>query len=158
MSRLLFVTIMLAAAPAQAMGADLADCARLHNDDTIHGYVPALHDGLARAFGRLFPSAPNPPDERAIEAGAHIRCMDGRLLACFTGANLPCEKMSTARDNPGAVAFCRANPEADAVPAFATGHDTIYGYRCRSGRPDITGTVFPLDRRGFAAELWAPLD
>jgi hypothetical protein len=129
----------------------------VHDDDTIQGYVPALKNQLAAAFARLFPGAPKPPDEQAIRAGAHIRCMDGTLLACFTGANLPCEKMNSARNNPGAEQFCRDSPDADAIPAFATGHDTIYAYRCRSGKPEITGTVFKLDRRGFAAALWAPL-
>ena len=57
----------------------------------------------------------------------------------FTGANLPCGKMNTARDNQGADDYCRANPDVDVVPAFATGHDTIYSYRCAGGRPVIVG-------------------
>ena len=161
MSRMLMAVAMLGLAAGQALAAEsslAAQCSRVHDDDTIHGYVPALHDGLIRAFERLFPSARTPPDEGEIQAGAHIRCMDGHLLACFTGANLPCAKMNTARDNPGADAFCRANPDADSIPAFATGHDTIYRYRCVSGRLDVTGTAFELDSRGFAAQLWAPLD
>jgi hypothetical protein len=99
-----------------------------------------------------------PPNEQAFQAGAHIRCMDGRLLACFTGANLPCEKMNAARDNKGAEAFCQANPDAPVVPAFATGHDTIYSYRCVGRRAEIAGTTFPPDARGFAATLWAPVE
>ncbi len=153
------VMLMLSAGPAAAAGSDLAaQCARIRNDDTVRGYDPALHDALVRAFGRLFPSAPMPPDDREIEAGAHIRCMDGQLLACFTGANLPCGKMTTAPDSPGADAFCRANPNAEVVPAFATGHDTVNLYRCVSGQPAITGSAFTVDSRGFAASLWTPLD
>jgi hypothetical protein len=128
------------------------------DDDTLHGYEPSLHAGLVIAFEKLFPSAPAPPDQMAIETGAHIRCMDGRLLACFTGANLPCGKMDSARDNPGAAAFCRDNPYAGGVPAYATGHDTVYNYRCVSGHAEINGTLFTPDRRGFAAELWTPLN
>ncbi len=99
-----------------------------------------------------------PPNEQDFQAGAHIRCMAGQLWACFTGANLPCEKMNTARDNKGAEGFCQTNPDAPAVPAFATGHGSIYSYRCAAGRAEITGTTFPLDARGFAATLWAPID
>jgi hypothetical protein len=84
--------------------------------------------------------------------------MNGRLLACFVGANLPCGKMNTARDNRGADEYCRANANTDVVPAFATGHDTIYSYRCASGRAVIVGRTFALDARGFAAKLWAPID
>jgi hypothetical protein len=159
--RMFAIAAMLVLSAGQAAGADpglAARCARVHDDDTVEGYVPALHEGFVKAFERLFPSASQPPDEREIQAGAHIRCMDGHLLACFTGANLPCSKMNAARDNRGADAFCRANPDAPAVPAFATGHDTIYQYRCVSGRADVTGTLLDLDRRGFAARLWTPLD
>ena len=134
-----------------------ARCARVHNDDAMRGYDPALHDGIAAAFGRLFPGAP-PPDEQMLQVQTHIRCMDGHLLACFTGANLPCGKISTVRGNQGATTFCRANPNADSVPAYATGHDTAYTFRCRSGEAEISGTTFPLDARGFAASLWAPID
>jgi hypothetical protein len=153
------VVMLLAAGTAQAADDGLAaQCARLRDDDTIRGYEPSLQAGLIRAFERLFPSAPAPPDERAVETGAQIRCMDGRLLACFTGANLPCGKINQSRDNPGAEAFCRDNPSAAGVPAYATGHDTIYSYRCVSGRSAIDRTRFTVDRRGFAAELWTPLN
>ena len=84
--------------------------------------------------------------------------MNGRLLACFTGANLPCAKMNTSRDNAGAEAFCRSSPDANVVPAFATGHDAAYRYRCTSGQAKIVGNTFALDQRGFAAKLWAPME
>jgi hypothetical protein len=89
-----------------------------------------------------------PPDARAFQAGTNIRCVDGGLLACFTGANLPCVKMNIARDNEGADAFCRSNPDAPAVPAFASGHDSIYAYRCSGRRAEVESTIFPLDARG----------
>ncbi len=141
---------MAAAGPAE-------QCARVGNDDTIRPYDPALRAGLIDAYARLFPRARMPPDERQFETGTHIRCMDGRLLACFTGANLPCARMNTQQDNHGAVAYCRTNPDAPFVPAFATGHDTAYAYRCVGGRASISGETFKLDPRGFAASLWAPV-
>jgi hypothetical protein len=133
-------------------------CAQARDDDTVRRYEPSLRAGLLRAYAHLFPQARMPPNEQEFQAGAHVRCMDGRLWACFTGANLPCEKMNTARDNKGAEAFCQTNPDAPVVPAFAAGHDTIYSYRCVAARAEITGSTFPLDARGFAATLWAPVD
>lgn len=144
---------------ARVAGAGPAEqCAQVRNDDTIHPYDASLRAGLLRAYVRLFPQARMPPDDQAFQAGAHIRCMDGQLLACFTGANLPCAKMDTDRDNKGAEAFCRTNPTTPFVPAFATGHDSAYSYRCVAGHAAITGETFPLDPRGFAGPLWAPIE
>ncbi|OYV37925.1 MAG: hypothetical protein B7Z80_11500 [Rhodospirillales bacterium 20-64-7] len=150
-------SVVLLAAPG-VTAADLATrCAAAGNDDTIRPYDASLRAQLQKSYERLFPKAP--VDDRMIAAQAHIRCMDGRLYACFAGANLPCRKMNTARANTGAAAFCRSNPDAPVVPAFATGHDSIYEYRCRSGKAEITGrTLFDLDSRGFAKRLWTPLD
>jgi hypothetical protein len=80
------------------------------------------------------------------------------MLACFSGANLPCGKLNLARDNRGAAAFCAANPNAQVVPAYATGHDAAYLYRCVGGQAEISGETYLPDERGFAAELWTPLD
>lgn len=154
--RLLLLVVSLG--PTAAQAADLArQCARVRNDDTVRPYDPALRAGVAAAFERLFPNAPA-PDEDMLRAQTHIRCMDGHLLACFTGANLPCGKMTTDRVNAGAEAFCKANPDADSVPAYATGHDTAFTYRCRAGHAQVTGSTFPLDARGFAAPLWSRID
>jgi hypothetical protein len=150
---------ILSPAKVQAANADMAArCAQVRSDDTVLPYDPSLRAGLIRAYARLFPGAPTPPPEAQLKNGAHIRCMNGRLFACFTGANLPCGKMNTARDNHGADEYCRANADVDVVPAFATGHDTIYSYRCAGGRPVIVEPTLTLDARGLAARLWAPLD
>ncbi len=160
MTRLILV-ICMTLAPLLGHAAEYgpaASCAQARDDDTVRRYDPSLRAGLLKAYAQLFPQARMPPNEREIHAGAHIRCMDGRLWACFTGANLPCHKMNTSRDNKGAESFCQTNPQAPIVPAFATGHDSIYSYRCVAGRAEITGTTFPLDARGFAATLWAPVE
>jgi hypothetical protein len=154
----LAVVVCVMLAPLQAAAGLVEQCARVQNDDTVRRYDPSLKAGLLKAYAQLFPQARIPPDEREFQAGSNIRCMDGRLLACFIGANLPCSKMNTARDNKGADAFCRANQDAPVVPAFATGHDAAFNYRCVAGRAEITGETFPLDARGFAASLWAPVE
>jgi hypothetical protein len=158
MKRLLLVIVFVPLFAAVAKAGPAEHCAQVRNDDTVRPYDASLRAGLLRAYARLFPQARMPPDDRMFRAGAHIRCMDGRLLACFTGANLPCEKMNTQRDNKGADAFCRMNPETAFVPAFATGHDSAYAYRCVAGHAVVSGETFPLDPRDFAASLWAPIE
>lgn len=134
-----------------------AACARLGNDDRIRDYDPVLRDRTALAFKRLFPEAKGTPADGSLETQAQYRCMNGKVMVCFVGANLPCAKMNAKRKNAGADGFCRDNPAAESVPAFATGHDTIYAYRCRSGRAEVTATIRQLDRRGFARALWVEL-
>ncbi len=66
-----------------------AQCVRVRNDDLVRPYDPSLRAGLLRAYAHLFPQARMPPNEEEFQASVHIRCMDGRLRACFTGANRP---------------------------------------------------------------------
>jgi hypothetical protein len=87
--------------------------------------------------------------------GTFWRCMDGQVLVCAVGANIPCQsKADVSRRNAGAQAFCRANPESETVPAYATGHGTIYEWRCVSGAPLHGKAVRRLDRRGFQVDFW----
>ncbi|WP_027165743.1 hypothetical protein [Mesorhizobium sp. WSM3224] len=140
------------AAPAQ----DLYKlCRRVKNDDTVRPYSHELYAGTVKAFKKLFPNAKAAPEESELQTQPNYRCMNGKLLACFIGANLPCAKMNAARDNPGADEFCKTNPNEDAVPAFATGHDAVYSYKCRNGKAVMSGAVWALDKRGFAKKLWA---
>jgi hypothetical protein len=158
MKRLFLIVILVLPFVHPAAAGPAEQCAQVQNDDAIQPYNPSLRAGLLKAYARLFPQLRMPPDDREFEAGVHIRCMDGALLACFTGANLPCTKMNTARDNTGADAFCQTNPDAAGVPAYATGHDAAYAYRCVGGRAIVAGKAFKLDPRGFAASLWAPIE
>ncbi len=134
-----------------------AACALLGNDDTIRDYDPALRDRTTLAFKTLFPQAKGAPDDSSLETQAQYRCMNGKVMVCFVGANLPCTKMNAKRENAGADSFCRDNPAAESVPAFATGHDTIYAYRCQAARAEVTATTRQLDQRGFARTLWVEL-
>lgn len=145
-------------APARAASGPAARCAAVRDDDAVRPYEPALRTSLVGAYRRLFPQAQSPPREDTLRQQAGIRCMGGRLYACFTGANLPCARMNAARDNSGAAQFCRSNPESEVVPMAATGHDTVFSYRCRAGRAVVTGQAVILDARGFATSLWTPLN
>lgn len=132
-------------------------CRQIRNDDTLRDYSPALRDETIRGFKKLFPGARSVPADDEFATQAVFRCMNGKILVCFRGANLPCAKINTSRDNPGANAYCRDNLNASFVPAVAVGHDTIYSYRCHDGRPEIAGKVWKLDTRGYARKLWAEL-
>jgi hypothetical protein len=88
-------------------------------------------------------------------AGSFWRCMDGLVFVCAVGANIPCQsKADVSRRNAGAQAFCGENPDAEIVPAYATGHRTIYEWRCVSGAAVRGKTLLRLDQRGFQADFW----
>jgi len=107
----------------------------------------ALQPRIAEAFGV------------AAEAAAHsvVRCAGPTLMACTQGANLNCGKANARRALPGAAAWCRDNPDSDFIPMFATGHDTIYDWRCSGGKAVAGKTVVTVDPQGFVAENWKAL-
>jgi hypothetical protein len=83
-----------------------------------------------------------------------VRCLGTKLLACWVGANLNCGKADTGRSLPGASAYCRQNPGSESIPMVATGHDTIYEWRC-AGRRAVAGkAITAVDAQGFVAENW----
>ena len=90
--------------------------------------------------------------------GGFVRCANGKLLACLIGANLNCGKADTRRSLPGASEFCRANPGADNIPMFATGHDTIYGWRCVGKRAVAGKARVSVDPHGYDAGNWREID
>jgi len=91
-----------------------------------------------------------------LENGTSWRCMDGHVYACFVGANLPCGAKAQTDEAPseGAVEFCDQNPDADVVPAVATGRETVYTWRCSGGEPEVVEQVFHPDAQGHIAEIW----
>ena len=93
-----------------------------------------------------------------VRRGGVVRCAKDKLLACLIGANRNCGKANTRRSLPGASAFCRANPDADVIPMAATGHDTIYAWRCVGRRPVAENTVVAVDPDGYDAGNWKEVD
>jgi len=129
-------------------------CEQKVNDDTVRDYQPSLHDAALKAFKKFFPNAARKPTDEMLASQAKFRCMGGKIYACFVGANLPCSKMNAEQSNAGAEAFCKDNPAADSVPMVATGHDTIYSYRCKDGHAEVARKLYQTDQRGFAQSLW----
>jgi hypothetical protein len=83
------------------------------------------------------------------------RCMDGKVYVCARGANIPCDsKADRSKMNRGAANYCRENPNAADVPAYATGHRTVYRWKCIEGEAERGPTVSATDRRGFRTDIW----
>ena len=134
-----------------ASGAAIADplgyCKAAGTRDTVRLLPRNLNNAATAALGL--------PASAADSEGYFWRCMDGAVLVCAVGANIPCQaKADRTRHNAGAEAYCRDRGNADLVPAYATGHETIYEWRCISGAAVRGKAVAQLDRRGFRVELW----
>lgn len=115
---------------------------------------PAVPPWLGRALMRA--SGAPPTASAAAFSHAAWRCADGRVRACFYGANIPCAaKADTSRTPPeGAVAFCRAQGEADVVPNYVFGTPTVFAWACRGGAPVIARQVLEVDPQGYPAAFW----
>jgi hypothetical protein len=128
-----------------------AFCKRAGTDDTTRpipqSLVPAANAALTTQM----------PAHVAMDTTV-FRCTGGQVLVCTVGANLPCGKANTSQaPGYGVVQWCREHPDAEVVPAVATGHDTIYRWRCRASAPKIVRQTLHVDPRGFVAEFWKTL-
>jgi aconitase A len=93
-------------------------------------------------------------DDSAVNAAAFIRCIGSKLVACYVGANLVCDKADTRPSLPGATAWCRTHPGSQIIPMAATGHGTIYQWSCH-GRRAVAGKAgIHVDPQGYIAENW----
>ena len=147
----------LAVAAAFAFGAPVAHakspartCNRVGTDDTLRTVPASLGPAVNAVFGTRMP-----PAEAARMTS--YRCYRGRVLLCTIGANLPCGKANVSRRLPGADAWCRENPNADFIPAAATGHDTIFEWRCAGQKAAVAKQTGQVDARGFFKEYWKAL-
>ena len=85
---------------------------------------------------------------------AYVRCAGGKLMACWIGANLDCGKANLRRSLLGANAYCRDNPGSESIPMAATGHDTIYDWRCDGRRAMAGKAILAVDAQGYIADNW----
>jgi hypothetical protein len=155
----LFVLLILSASRACfAAGSDVAPidpfvyCAAIRDIDAPIGGAspipPGLTPYLARALGL-------PPHSAVMPERYYWRCMGGAVYVCTTGANIACEvKADLAKRNVGAENYCRENRDAPFVPAYATGHATIYDWRCSGGRAVRGKRLAKLDSRGYRRDIW----
>jgi hypothetical protein len=133
-----------AIAPPAFAGDGAAYCA--NGRHRIAAAVPeALRANVAKAFAI---------SEETARDGASVRCVDGKLMACWVGANLDCGRANVHRSLLGANAYCREHPGADSIPMVATGHDTIYDWHCEGHRAVAGNANRAVDAEGYIAENW----
>lgn len=116
---------------------------------------PAVIAGIRAAF-----NAPADAPAELYKEGTFWRCADGQVKACFVGANLPCTEQADLSEAPneGTVAFCKENPNAESVPAVATGRATVFAWRCVNGVAEKGEQVVQADAQGFIADFWYGID
>lgn len=152
-----FILSACAGARAQTYDDPFAYCAAVGTVDapdaryTGAPLPPSIAEGLRRAF-----RAPADAPLEVFTRGSSWRCMDGAVWACAVGANLACQaKADTSRTpSPAVAAFCRGEPSAGVVPAYVTGRETVYAWRCGEGAPAIARQVATADARGFLSNVW----
>jgi hypothetical protein len=154
---LLAVAITLGAGRAEAAWTDpVAYCRAVRTIDKPDTQYtgPAVPDWMARALMRAVHAPPSAP--LSVFRHAAWRCADGAVLACSYGANIPCDQKADASHTApvGAKRFCAENHTADVVPAYATGHATIFEWRCAGGEPVIARQVLQVDPTGYPAAFW----
>jgi hypothetical protein len=150
-----------ATSPANTQGGSFADpfayCAAVGTADTpdVRYTGPRMPDALAQGLKKASGASADAPIEM-FTTGAYWRCMDGKVYACTVGANLPCDSKANTDMTPTQpeLDFCTANPTSDVIPAAVTGHDTIYGWICKAGKPVADTQVFTVDKQGFISEIW----
>lgn len=133
---------------------------------------PGLAAGGARycaagTVGRIAMTVPKRLEPLVAEAfditadqareSAYVRCAGAKLMACWVGANLDCGKANVHRSLLGANAYCRDNPGSDSIPMAATGHDTIYDWRCDGKRAVAGKANRAVDAEGYIADNWKEL-
>lgn len=139
------VLTLLSAVPALAANMQLC---RPGQTDAAPKPLPPSLVGAARAgFGYTqMPTA-------MVTRMTVFRCAAGQPMMCSAGANLPCGKADTATTLPAVSQYCAANPDTDFVPAYVTGHDTLYQWHCAGGQA-VAASPAPLDAQGYFAEYW----
>ncbi len=119
---------------------------------------PKTPDAVVKGVRKALGTKDDVPNQPFVD-GTSWRCAGGKVLACYVGANLPCgEKADTNKTpNTGIADYCKANPNAEVVPAVAAGRATVYEWRCKAGAPEIVKQIAKPDAQGFIAEIWYPI-
>lgn len=166
----LLAAALFLASCASFPGAERPTAAKTYDDPFAYCAAVGNADLPAQPFsGPLLPSviikglrtaagAERVPAD-VLKAGSHWRCMDGKVYACFTGANLPCMAKADTTKTPSVdmLRFCTDNRESETIPAHVTGRFTVYEWRCRNGLPEALRQVAHPDARGFISEYWYEL-
>lgn len=150
------VTLLPASASRPSFNDPFAYCSAIRTTDVPDAGIlgPKVTDALALAMSKRLPDVPLDMLKKSS-----FRCVNGAVLACFVGANIPCSsKASTDRTpRPEMAEFCKAQPNANVIPAAVTGRETVYEWRCTNGQPATVRQVLQVDSRGYAIDFWQVL-
>ena len=116
---------------------------------------PKTPDAIVQGIRKATGAKADAPNQSFVD-GTSWRCADGKVKACFVGANLPCGEKADMNKTPSAAIadYCKANLNAEVVPAAAAGRATVYEWRCKAGAAEIVKQVVKADAQGFIAEIW----
>lgn len=119
---------------------------------------PAMPESVVQGL-RTAMNTPDAPAEMFEEGRAFWRCMGGRVYGCVVGANIPCMEKADPSQEPSAemAGFCQENPGAEVIPAYVTGHATVYAWRCEDSTPVPGEPVAEIDAQGFNRNFWYEL-
>jgi hypothetical protein len=120
---------------------------------------PALPDVLMLGYLKASGASPDAAADANFKKMTIWRCMQGRVVVCNFGANLPCDSKANMDKNPTQVMidFCKENPDSDFIPMAVTGHDVIYSWHCVKGVPELLEQISQVDAAGFLANIWYPV-
>jgi hypothetical protein len=125
-------------------------CGAGDTDDRLLPLPPSLVEPTKQIFGLAMP-------DDLVTRTTLMRCTNGAVMVCNEGANLPCGKANMSQVSPGASAYCKENPKSTMVPAYATGHGTIYTWHCDAGQARAGKPIQNVDPRGFITQFWKRL-
>jgi hypothetical protein len=148
-------TVFLLLAATQGAWAQTAPaeyCRQIGTDDALRA-VPL---SLVPTVVGLFHLKAMPVKQ--VARSTYFRCADRHILLCTIGANLHCGKAETRRDLPGVKAWCVEHAGSQNIPAYVTGHATIYQWHCDGLRPVASRSALSVDPRGFIAQNWKKVD
>ena len=116
---------------------------------------PKLPDVIAEKLRKDMGVSDTMPEDM-FNDGTSWRCMDGKVYACNVGANLPCQGRANVSKEPndGMLNYCGENPDAEFIPMFATGHTTVYEWKCDNGTPEIVKQIAETDKAGYIKDIW----
>lgn len=144
---LLFMAMLIGGGAALSL--ESAQAADAFCPNQAHAKPTKVPDDLLPAVAKAFEI-----DVATAREASYVRCVGPKLLGCYVGANLVCDKADTRRVLPGATEWCHQNPNAKIVPAVATGHATIYEWSCHGSRAVPGRAVLKIDRQGYLAVNW----
>jgi hypothetical protein len=150
---ILYVLAVLAAWPMTRARAETpaALCAQNVNDDALRPVPVDLVAAAGVALNATMPAA-------VAMKTTVFRCANGHVSVCTVGANLVCGRANSSRTpGRGQLNWCRDHPNAAFIPLMASGHDTIYAWRCQDGVPQIGWQMLDVDARGFIVQNWRQL-